>query len=352
MLTADGVEIDARRVCRDAPTVLPTDSPSSLLGEDRNYFDPVWQVQVELSDLERELVKHPALRRLARISHAGAASHLSVQSYSRLEHSLGLLALVSGLKPEDRIMRAAALVHDIGHLPLSHTLETVAGVDHHDLGNDRLRRMSLIFTNHGIDVEDVIVAVQGQGGSRLAGGGLSLDHVESFVRSAHVHGRATEYPRETLSSIWLEQSNVACDEETAIYMKRLALDEAARQTSVANARANAVITMLASRVLAADAVQSPAQLFTMDDRNFWNVLADNPATAEDYAIFVCRPDAWTCIALTSDQELPEGFAEYRIPRLYLNTPAVNGVEAEFSAEERAVVNSLPTRFAVAQHPSP
>ncbi|WP_330316089.1 HD domain-containing protein [Streptomyces platensis] len=49
-------------------------------------------------------------------------------------HSCGVLALVAHFRPEDELLRVAALLHDIGNLPLSHTLEGVAGLDHHAIG--------------------------------------------------------------------------------------------------------------------------------------------------------------------------------------------------------------------------
>jgi hypothetical protein len=269
------------------------------------YFDPVWQVEVELSALERRLLQHPVLRRLGRVSHAGAASFMSVQRYSRLEHSLGLLALVSVLRPADQVMRAAALVHDIGHLPLSHTLEKLTGLDHHDLGAARLQAMSELFATPDVDVHAVIGAVEGRGASRLAGTvGLTLDHFESFVRSAHAHGKTTELPSRTLASIWLWESSVACAPETSAYLKRLALEEAVRQTSRSNARANAVAPMLAARVLSGTTWGDAIPLQEMDDRELWTVLADDPRTAHDFAVFRERPEAWRCFALTGDDQPP------------------------------------------------
>lgn len=55
-------------------------------------------------------------------------------AYPLIEHTLGVLALVAHFRPEDELLRVAALLHDIGHLPLSHTLEGVAGLDHHAIG--------------------------------------------------------------------------------------------------------------------------------------------------------------------------------------------------------------------------
>jgi len=109
-------------------------TPTDVLGTEGSYVDPLWRITVELTPLERDLLRSWWVRRLGFIAHAGAAVISTNQSYSRLEHSLGLLSLVAHFTPDDRVARAAALVHDIGHLPFSHTFEGVDGLNHHALG--------------------------------------------------------------------------------------------------------------------------------------------------------------------------------------------------------------------------
>ncbi|MFE6777413.1 HD domain-containing protein [Streptomyces sp. NPDC057676] len=50
-----------------------------------------------------------------------------------------MLALVAHFRPDDEALRAAALLHDVGHPPLSHTAEGLAGLDHHTIGARPLR---------------------------------------------------------------------------------------------------------------------------------------------------------------------------------------------------------------------
>jgi uncharacterized protein len=45
-----------------------------------------------------------------------------------------VLSPTARLAPDNVDLRLAALLHDIGHLPLSHTLEGLSGLDHHELG--------------------------------------------------------------------------------------------------------------------------------------------------------------------------------------------------------------------------
>lgn len=159
---------------------------ADVLGIGGVYRDPLWRVTVELTALERALLRCWWVRRLAFVAHAGAAAAVTtVQTYSRLEHSLGLLALVSHFDPADVTTRAAALLHDVGHLPMSHTFEGVAGLDHHQLGAERIMELSALLHEHGVVAADVLVTVNGSRPSVLTGaaGLLKLDHLDSFLRS-------------------------------------------------------------------------------------------------------------------------------------------------------------------------
>ncbi|WP_432504826.1 HD domain-containing protein [Kineococcus arenarius] len=86
---------------------------ADTLGLGGTCTDPVRKVTVTLTALERDLLRSWWVRRLQFIAHAGAAAMVTTQNYSRLEHSLGVLALVSHFHPGDVLTRAGALLHDI-----------------------------------------------------------------------------------------------------------------------------------------------------------------------------------------------------------------------------------------------
>ena len=103
-----------------------------------------------------ELIDTQAFQRLKDIRFLGAIDYRLIRRpngspsairYSRYEHSLGVmqLSLLYCRKrrvpfPERRLVCAAALLHDIGHPPLSHSVESVFkeefGVDHHTATED------------------------------------------------------------------------------------------------------------------------------------------------------------------------------------------------------------------------
>ena len=94
--------------------------------------DPI-HGNIELKNIFIDLLNSPELQRLYNIKQLGFA-HLVFPGahHSRLEHSLGSYYIASeiaksvNLNQDERdIIRCAALIHDIGHGPFSHTLEVI-----------------------------------------------------------------------------------------------------------------------------------------------------------------------------------------------------------------------------------
>jgi HD superfamily phosphohydrolase len=106
---------------------------------------------VELNDDEVKAIGHPFYQRLRRIKQNGLLELLyPAAKHDRFQHSLGVSHLMklalqhfdSGTYGMDKGMmdaygkslRWAALLHDIGHFPLSHTCEKAAGANHEKFG--------------------------------------------------------------------------------------------------------------------------------------------------------------------------------------------------------------------------
>lgn len=111
---------------------------------------------IKIKDFFIELINSPELQRLYNIKQLGLA-HLVFPGahHSRFEHSLGSYYIASEISDsidiedeEKKIIKCAALLHDIGHGPFSHTLEMIIEnslkINHIDL-TDRL-----IFGNYEI----------------------------------------------------------------------------------------------------------------------------------------------------------------------------------------------------------
>src|SRR3954468_8598217 len=164
--------------------------------------DPLWN-NIRLDPISFELIDTPAFQRLRYVRQLGLAFLVYPgATHSRFEHALGTSPLprrplglfeehpdFSTLGRECRLVRVAALLHDIGHYPFSHALEEI-GALHHELVarplisegaiGERLREA------FGGDAPDRILAlIQGESASplqRLISGSLDLDKIEYLKR--------------------------------------------------------------------------------------------------------------------------------------------------------------------------
>src|SRR5262245_9769636 len=129
-----------------------------VLGDPSRYkfADPVELGTLAEDGFFSELIQSDAFQRLGAIRFLGGIDYLLVPTpngtpgnirYTRLQHSLGVARLaleyssIFELPSADRrLIVAAALLHDIGHAPLSHSIEPVFrecfAFDHHDATRD------------------------------------------------------------------------------------------------------------------------------------------------------------------------------------------------------------------------
>ncbi|MFG3258724.1 HD domain-containing protein [Streptomyces sp. NPDC048172] len=308
---------------------------ADVLGAGGVFRDPLWRVTVELSELERELLGAWWVRRLGFVAHAGAASIAATQSYTRLEHSLGLLALTAHFAPGDAVARAAALLHDVGHLPLSHTFEGVAGLDHHRLGARRIGELAGLLAAHGVDADEVIAVDEGTRPSVLRGGpgALKLDHLESLVRSGRAHGRTRQAPPETLARLEMADGAVSTDAATGEYLAELVAGEARWLCSTVNAVPCGVVRHLAAVLLDAATPERRDEIAAMTDDEFWVLLLTDPATADATRALRRSPDWPTRETDATDAtdgsdgpDGPDGGAGivFTVHGRYLDMPLVDG----------------------------
>ena len=115
----------------------------------RTYYDPLHQSislnsSIPEEQMVMELIDSSPFQRLRRIKQLGPA-YLTFHGAesSRFTHSLGvfhiarrainhLSELDSGLKKHKFILYGAALLHDLGHGPLSHTSEEIFKIKHEE----------------------------------------------------------------------------------------------------------------------------------------------------------------------------------------------------------------------------
>ena len=194
---------------RSGEKLLPLTAGAGILGTMEILRDPLWN-NIRLDPLALALLDTPVVQRLRYVRQLGLAFLVYPgATHSRFEHAVGayhlaglaLRLLEEGGAPLDRsgreqaIVRAAALLHDVGHYPFSHALEEV-GVTHHE----EVAR-PLLFDGPVADTlvralgpdapEEVFALITGKSASPLQGlisGSVDLDKIEYLKRDAAMCG--------------------------------------------------------------------------------------------------------------------------------------------------------------------
>lgn len=159
-----------------------------------------------------ELVSTGAFQRLKSIRFLGGIDYCLIRSpngvrgnirYTRYQHSLGVARLAVSYSEmralsfsDRRLMYVAALLHDVGHAPLSHSLEPVFaevfGLEHHRATEDVIsgrepigRDLYAILRRHDVDVERVIAIIAGKEliYDGFFAGPINFDTIEGILRS-------------------------------------------------------------------------------------------------------------------------------------------------------------------------
>ncbi len=185
--------------------------------------DPI-HGDIKLEGLFLDLIQAPEIQRLHNIKQLGFA-HLVFPGahHTRLEHSLGTYYMGSKAadalkldKDEKELITCSAFLHDIGHGPFSHTLESLLreslNVDHVDLTEKLVLGEHAIFDEnekevlesrtvfdilHKYDVDTQAVAdiIKGKNKDKnylnhLLGSSVDIDQLDYLIRDAYYTGVA------------------------------------------------------------------------------------------------------------------------------------------------------------------
>ena len=154
--------------------------------------DPLWN-NIRLEPEALAVIDTPAFQRLRYVRQLGHAFLVYPgATHTRFEHALGAYHL-AGRATQDRLVRLAALLHDLGHYPFSHALEE-AGLPHHEsLAARHLSRGPLAAALEKLDVpaESLLELIQGKSTSPLAAlvsGSIDVDKLDYLSRDAKMCG--------------------------------------------------------------------------------------------------------------------------------------------------------------------
>jgi len=254
---------------------------------------------VEVDGVAEALLDTPAVQRLRHIKQLSTIRLVYPSAnHTRFEHSLGVYHLadraleylgVTGARADT--VRAAALLHDVGHGPYGHQTEGIIqrhlGRHHDDVAHLLVDGdIGAVLREHGLDPERVAATVRGDGKlGQLVAGELDVDRMDYLVRDAHHTGvpygtidygrllRALAFRGDDLV---LAEGNVATAE--SLLVGRALMNATVYRHHVSRI-AGAMLDRAGERLLDAAALD-PEAFARMTDAELLGALRERDATAD------------------------------------------------------------------------
>ena len=252
---------------------------------------------IEIKGVAEALLDTPTVQRLRHIKQLGTVQLVYPSAnHTRFEHSLGVYHLASRALGELGIegtqaerIRAAALLHDVGHGPFSHNIEELTARQtgkYHDDVDELLASGEVGDTlrEHDLDPSHIagLVAGEGQFG-QLVSGELDVDRMDYLVRDAHHTGvpYGTIDTERLIRELTFVDGELVLDEGNVQTAESLLLARALMNPTVYMhpvARISKAMLRRASERLLAETEIDAHQLRRMDDHDLLVALRETPAT--------------------------------------------------------------------------
>ncbi|WP_265108099.1 HD domain-containing protein [Halosolutus halophilus] len=315
---------------------------------------------IQVEGVARDLIDTPAVQRLRRISQLGTVSLVYPSAnHTRFEHSLGVYHLAcAGLEQlgiegtQAERVHAAALLHDVGHGPFSHNLESLTHRRtgrYHDDVHDLLDEGQVgdVLRNHDLDPDAVADLVAGDGRfGQLVSGELDVDRMDYLVRDAHHTG----VPYGTIDTgrlvreltfadgeLVLDEGNVQTAE--SLLVARALMNPTVYSHSVARI-SKAMLRRAAERLLEApDADVDAATLQRMDDHDLIVALRSCDETGE-FSRRLDQRDLFKRAVWAEMDDVPGGIieADHEAIRAF-----ERDIASEAAVDPEAVILDVPSR---------
>jgi len=263
---------------------------------------------IKLEGLFLELLETPEIQRLYNIKQLGLA-HLVFPGahHTRLEHSLGTYHMASQAiekldldNHERQIVSCAALLHDIGHGPFSHTFESILrnslGADHVDLTEKLIfgeyetfdaREKKIITSpsvdeildNHSVDKKKITEIIRGKTHekpylSQLLNSAIDVDQLDYLIRDAYYTGVAYGMidVERFLQTLTINENNLMVKRKGVGVVENILMARALMYSSVYFHKTVRIAELMLSKALEITPDVNPFQFFKMTDAELINEL--------------------------------------------------------------------------------
>ncbi|NUE03115.1 HD domain-containing protein [Halorubraceae archaeon YAN] len=252
---------------------------------------------IDVTGVAEALLDTPEVQRLRHIKQLGTVQLVYPSAnHTRFEHSLGVYHLANralthldiGGKHADRIT-AAAILHDIGHGPFSHNIETLTHRytgKYHDDVEELLSTGTVgsVLREYDLDPAYIADLIRGDGKyGQLVSGELDVDRMDYLIRDAHHTGvpygtidteRLLRELRFVNDELVLDEGNVQTAE--SLLLARALMNPTVYTHPVARI-SKAMLRRASERLLDAPDI-TPEQLRRMDDHDLLVALRMDPET--------------------------------------------------------------------------
>ena len=252
---------------------------------------------IDVTGVAEALLDTPALQRLRHIKQLGTVQLVYPSAnHTRFEHSLGVYHLADraldhlGIegKHADRLT-AAALLHDVGHGPFSHNIESLTHRytgKYHDDVTELLRQGEVgdVLRAHDLDPDYIAGLIAGDGTyGQLVSGELDVDRMDYLVRDAHHTGvpYGTIDSERLIRELRFVDGELVLDEGNVQTAESLLLARALMNPTVYThpvARISKAMLRRASERLLESTDITATQLRRMDDHDLLVALRHTPET--------------------------------------------------------------------------
>jgi uncharacterized protein len=256
---------------------------------------------IKLEGLFLDLLETPEIQRLYNIKQLGLA-HLVFPGahHTRLEHSLGTYYMASQAaellaldKNEKKIITCAAMLHDIGHGPFSHTLESILknalDVDHVDLTEKLILGEYEIFDSdekkfvaspdvheildkNSINQKELMAIIRGTTLkksylSQLLNSAIDVDQLDYLIRDAYYTGVAYGMidTERFLQTLVVHKNNLAVKRKGVGVVENILMARALMYSSVYFHKTVRIAELMLSKAIEMLPETEPFEFFKMTD---------------------------------------------------------------------------------------
>jgi len=246
---------------------------------------------ITLMDRDMAIVDLPVFQRLRGIKQLGMAYLVYPGArHTRFEHSLGVYHLggivsdMLRLSPEEKdIILLSGLLHDIGHGPFSHIMESVSPQTHEERSAKKVKNGDIADILNDFSISPETVADTIMGISRLSAfisSEIDIDRMDYLLRDAHYTGVTTGVDAGRLTAVMEMESGSFVFRETGLGAVEALLIARFLMYSYVyfhhTARAAERMLARALSILIRDGERSEEELWEMDDIGVVAMLRGHP----------------------------------------------------------------------------